>query len=87
VNASRQAAARDFQIIQTLDHQNLPPVLDYKEHEIGSALLFRYVHPNAAVRFDQFLTPHGDKLERRLAQLVSRDRYDNGKGCLRSICQ
>ena len=58
----KRAAAREFQIIQTLDHQNILPVLDYKEHELGPALLFRYLDPNA-VRFDHFLATNGHKLE------------------------
>jgi serine/threonine protein kinase len=57
----KRAAAREFQIIQTLDHQNILPVLDYKEHELGPALLFRYHDPNA-IRFDHFLATQGHKL-------------------------
>lgn len=58
----KRAAAREFQIIQTLDHQNILPVLDYKEHENSPALLFRYQDPNA-VRLDHFLAARGDTLE------------------------
>jgi serine/threonine protein kinase len=58
----KRAAARELQIIQTLDHQNILPVLDYKEHENGPALLFRYLDPNA-VRLDHFLATHGHRLE------------------------
>ena len=36
-------------------------MLDYKEHENGPALLFRYLDPNA-VRFDHYLATHGQKL-------------------------
>ena len=36
-------------------------MLDYKEHENGPALLFRYLDPNA-VRFDQYLATDGHKL-------------------------
>jgi serine/threonine protein kinase len=57
----QRAAAREFQIIQTLDHSGILPVLDYKEHEHGPALLFRYLDPNA-VRFDHYLATHGQKL-------------------------
>ncbi|HBH51728.1 MAG TPA: BREX system serine/threonine kinase PglW [Planctomycetaceae bacterium] len=57
----RRAAAREFQIIQTLDHPNILPVLDYREHEHGPTLLFRYVD-KAAVRFDHFLATRGWKL-------------------------
>jgi hypothetical protein len=41
----KRAAAREFQIIQSLNHPNILPVLDYKEHELGPALLFRYLDP------------------------------------------
>ena len=79
----KRAAAREFQIIQTLDHQNILPVLDYKEHENGPALLFRYRYPNA-VRFDHFLATHGHKLETSqrldlLRQLADAIRYAHSK--------
>ncbi len=57
----RRAAAREFQIIQTLDHPGILPVLDYKEHENGPALFFRYLDPHA-VRFDQYLATSTHKL-------------------------
>lgn len=57
----KRVAAREFQIIQTLDHQGILPVLDYKEHEHGPALLFRYLDPNA-VRFDHYLASNCHKL-------------------------
>jgi serine/threonine protein kinase len=53
----KRAAAREFQIIQSLGHPGILPVLDYKEHELGPALLFRYLDPNA-VRFDHYLATH-----------------------------
>lgn len=79
----KRAAAREFQIIQTLDHQNILPVLDYKAHENGPALLFRYLDPKA-VRFDHFLATHGDKLETGqrldlLRQLADAIRYAHRK--------
>ena len=79
----RRAAAREFQIIQLLDHQNILPVLDYKEHEHGPALLFRYPDPKA-IRFDQFLALYGHKLETRqrldlLRQLASAIGYAHRK--------
>jgi serine/threonine protein kinase/predicted XRE-type DNA-binding protein len=79
----KRAAAREFQIIQTLDHQNILPVLDYKEHELGPALLFRYLDPNA-VRFDHFLATHGHKLETGqrldlLRQIADAVRYAHRK--------
>jgi serine/threonine protein kinase len=79
----KRAAAREFQIIQTLDHQNILPVLDYKEHENGPALLFRYLDSNA-VRLDHFLATHGHKLEtgqrlELLRQLADAIRYAHRK--------
>jgi serine/threonine protein kinase len=66
----KRAAAREFQIIQSLDHPGILPVLDYKEHENGPALLFRYLDPNA-VRFDHYLATNIQKLttDRRLGFL------------------
>ncbi len=57
----RRAAAREFQIIQTLDHQGILPVLEYKDHEHGPALIFRYLDPDA-VRFDHYLATNCHKL-------------------------
>lgn len=79
----KRAAAREFQIIQTLDHGGILPVLDYKEHEHGPALLFRYLDPNA-VRFDHYLATHGEKLEPGqrldlLRQLADAIRYAHRK--------
>ena len=79
----KRAAAREFQIIQTLDHQNILPVLDYKEHENGPALLFRYSDPDA-VRLDHFLATHGDRLEpgqrlHMLRQVADALRYAHRK--------
>ena len=66
----RRAAAREFQIIQSLNHPNILPVQDYKEHELGPALLFKYLDPQA-IRFDHYLATRGHKLttENRLALL------------------
>lgn len=66
----KRAAAREFQIIQSLNHPNILPVLDYKEHELGPALLFRYLDPDA-VRFDHYLATQCHKLatEQRLEML------------------
>ena len=66
----KRAAAREFQIIQSLNHPNILPVLDYKEHELGPTLLFRYLDPQA-MRFDHYLATHCHKLtsEHRLSML------------------
>lgn len=50
----QRAATREFQIIRTLNHPGILPVLDYKDHELGPALLFRYTDPDAQ-RFDHYL--------------------------------
>jgi serine/threonine protein kinase len=79
----KRAAAREFQIIQTLDHQGILPVLDYKEHENGPALFFGYPDPDA-VRFDHFLASHCQKLttDQRLdllRQIADAIRYAHSK--------
>lgn len=79
----QRAAAREFQIIQTLDHQGILPVLDYKDHEHGPALLFRYLDPNA-VRFDHFLATNCHKLTTgqrldMLRQIADAIRYAHSK--------
>jgi serine/threonine protein kinase len=87
----RAAAAREFQIIQTLDHTGVLPVLDYKEHENGPALLFRYLDPGA-VRFDHFLATHGSKLSTGqrldlLRQVADAIRYAHRKRVVhRALC-
>jgi len=79
----KRAAAREFQIIQSLNHPNILPVLDYKEHELGPALLFRYLDPHA-MRFDHYLATHCHKLtsEHRLnmlRQIADAIRYAHRK--------
>ena len=79
----KRAAAREFQIIQSLNHPNILPVLDYKEHELGPALLFRYLDPNA-VRFDHYLATNCHKLttDQRLnilRQIADAIRYAHRK--------
>jgi len=66
----QRAAAREFQIIQSLNHPGILPVLDYKDHELGPALLFRYTDPQA-VRFDHYLANkcHSLTTEQRLGLL------------------
>jgi serine/threonine protein kinase len=66
----KRAAAREFQIIQSLNHPNILPVQDYKEHELGPALLFKYLDPQA-IRFDHYLATRCHRLtsEQRLKLL------------------
>jgi serine/threonine protein kinase len=79
----KRAAAREFQIIQTLEHQGILPVLEYKEHENGPALFFGYSDPNA-VRFDHYLAANCHKLttDQRLdflRQIADAIRYAHSK--------
>ena len=73
----------NFRSSRTLDHQGILPVLDYKEHENGPALLFRYLDPNA-VRFDHYLASNchklttGQRLE-MLRQIADAIRYAHRK--------
>lgn len=57
----KRAAIREYEIIRSLNHPNVLPVTDYKEHELGPALLFRYSDPES-VRFDHYLSTHCHKL-------------------------
>ncbi|MEQ8667596.1 MAG: BREX system serine/threonine kinase PglW [Pirellulales bacterium] len=75
----KRAAAREFQIIQSLNHPNILPVLDYKEHELGPALLFKYLDPHA-IRFDHYLAAHCHKITtdfrlKLLRQIADAIRY------------
>lgn len=77
----KRAAAREFQIIQSLNHPNILPVLDYKEHELGPALLFRYLDPHA-IRFDHYLATQCHKLTtdvrlKLLRQIADAIRYSH----------
>ena len=79
----QRAAAREFQIIQTLNHPGILPVLDYKDHELGPALLFRYTDPKAE-RFDHYLARKGTQLttDQRLnllRQVTDAIRYAHSK--------
>jgi hypothetical protein len=75
----KRAAAREFQIIQSLNHPNILPVLDYREHELGPALLFKYLDPQA-IQFDHYLATHCNKLTtdqrlKLLRQIADAIRY------------
>ena len=79
----QRAAAREFQIIQTLNHPGILPVLDYKDHELGPALLFRYTDPEAE-RFDHYLARKREQLttDQRLnllRQIADAIRYAHSK--------
>jgi len=79
----KRAAAREFQIIQTLNHPGILPVLDYKDHELGPTLLFRYTDPNAE-RLDHYLARKGNQLStderlNLLRQIADAVRYAHRK--------
>jgi serine/threonine protein kinase len=57
----KRAAIREYEIIRSLNHPYVLPVTDYKEHELGPALLFRYADPQS-IRFDHYLSTHCHRL-------------------------
>ncbi|QDT95269.1 BREX system serine/threonine kinase PglW [Gimesia aquarii] len=57
----KRAAIREYEIIRSLNHPYVLPVTDYKEHELGPALLFRYADPHS-IRFDHYLATQCHKL-------------------------
>ena len=87
----QRAAAREFQIIQTLNHPGILPVLDYKDHEVGPTLLFRYTDPQAE-RLDHYLARKANQLttdERieLLRQIADAIRYAHRKRVIhRALC-
>ncbi len=58
--AVRRAALQEFQILESLDHPGILRALDFNEHELGPAILFRR-EPNE-VRLDHFLRQRGATL-------------------------
>ncbi len=87
----KRAAEREFRILKELEHQNILPVLDYKEHVNGPTLLFRY-NDSAAERFDHFLAARGEQLttEQRidlLRQIADPIRFAHRKRVIhRALC-
>ena len=62
-------ALREFQILEGIEHPGILPVRDFKESELGPALLFDY-EPQSR-RLDFLLREHGDRLnvDQRLSVL------------------
>lgn len=58
--AVRRAALQEFQILESLDHPGILRALDFNEHELGPAILFRR-EPDE-VRLDHFLRQRGATL-------------------------
>jgi serine/threonine protein kinase len=56
----RKAAKREFELLEALHHPGILQVLDYTEHELGPALIFR--HDPEAVRLDHFMAQNGARL-------------------------
>ena len=78
----RRAAQREYRILQTLDHPGILRCLEYKEHDHGPALVFRY--DPKAVRLDHFLAEKKEELtiDTRLdliKQIADAVRYAHGK--------
>ena len=77
-----RAAQREFRVLEGVDHPGIVQVRDYRETELGPALIFEY--DPSSVRFDRFLAAQLGKLplETRLAmlrQLAEAIAYAHGK--------
>lgn len=59
-DAVRRAALQEFQILESLDHPGILRALDFNEHELGPAILFRR-EPDE-VRLDHYLRQRGPSL-------------------------
>ncbi|MEY8689681.1 MAG: BREX system serine/threonine kinase PglW [Leptothrix sp. (in: b-proteobacteria)] len=55
-----RAALREFEILEGIDHPGLLKVKDYKDTELGPALVFD--HDPRAIRLDHLLRDHGSRL-------------------------
>lgn len=56
----RRAAAREFQLLDSLSHPAILPVENYTEFELGPALIFRYTPQ--AMRLDHFFLLSGEQI-------------------------
>ncbi len=56
----RKAAKREFELLEGLSHPGILHALDYTEHELGPAIVFR--HDPDSIRLDHFLSQYGAKL-------------------------
>lgn len=57
----RRAAEREYELLQGLQHPGILRPLDYREHELGAALVYDY--DAEAKRLDHFLADHSEKLD------------------------
>jgi serine/threonine protein kinase len=56
----RRGALQEYQILETLDHPGILRALDFQEHELGPAILFR--RESDEIRLDHFLRQRGPTL-------------------------
>jgi serine/threonine protein kinase len=56
----RRAAKREFELLEGLSHTGILQALDYTEHELGPAIVFR--HDPDSLRLDHFLAQYGARL-------------------------
>jgi len=56
----RKAAKREFELLEGLSHGGILQALDYTEHELGPAIVFR--HDPDSLRLDHFLAQYGARL-------------------------
>jgi serine/threonine protein kinase len=77
-----RAAQREFQILEGINHPSILRATDYKDQDVGPALIFEH-YPNA-LRLDHFLRQHGAALSQEerltlLRQLAEAARYAHEK--------
>ena len=70
----RRAALQEFQIIESLDHPGILRALDFNEHELGPAILFRR-EPDE-MRLDHFLRQRGATLTLDVRLSIARQIAD-----------
>ncbi len=56
-----RAAKREFQVLEGINHPSILRAVEYKEHELGAALIFE--RDPRAMRLDHFLVEYSDKLD------------------------
>lgn len=79
--AVRRGALQEFQILETLDHPGILRALDFQEHELGPAILFR--RDTGEVRLDHFLRQRSSALSLDIRldlarQIADAVRYAHG---------
>jgi len=77
-----RAAQREFQVLADVQHPGILRAVDYREHELGPALVFD--HDPRSVRLDHFLADRASRLDADqrvgiLRQLGEALRYAHGK--------